>query len=668
MKIASLILFLVLSAGSLVWGQDQYSTGNITAQGTTCATTNACIKANLGRTVTSASVTLTGIFSATLVVEESADGGTTWTAVGTLSTPGATSYSTPAQTQIRVRCSAYTSGTVGVFIQIGTGSTSTNIAPSFVGQASQVSPTNVTLSSSAGASTTYSYGVIAVGPSGNSNYVISNTISTGAAFASLGANPNTLSCTAAPGAGSYIWFRLAPSANLGKIATTSTCALSDNGSVAGDFTRPWDNQYTNIGTYLSSFLNNVVYDGCLPVANPKYGNSAAGVQAAINDARSYAGQTGIVWFPQTTQCNGSTLGAISLSSGTITIPSGVCLVGMGPNASMFDSIGGVTAITFAAGAQNSCIMNMGIELDNTDTSGVGILMTSGANNRVINWSCYNNPTYGFPVGETCLSIQPTSNTSTLNNLFQNIYIHNVTVPILIGTVSGFADLADTFDNVMIGVDYNGTVRGWGANEALKVRSVNNVFNNINVHEATTGAGYIGLSVVSGRSNIISIFCDQTTSNICSADAGGGNEWHIGYTSGNSSLGTKVVQSSYQVNDFSTVTSSNWQSAQTAGLYNTFTNCAVNSVSPAACGAAASGAFVIPTTTTTYTVNTTAVTANSVIILTPRTYTGNLPSSPTCVVPTITAEPVVSAISAGTSFTLTETSTTGQTCWNYWIIN
>jgi hypothetical protein len=106
----------------------------------------------------------------------------------------------------------------------------------------------------------------------------------------------------------------------------------------------------------------------------------------------------------------------------------------------------------------------------------------------------------------------------------------------------------------------------------------------------------------------------------------------------------------------------------ASTYSTLTNCAVNSVSPAACGSAASGAFVIPTTTATYTVNTTAVTANSVIILTPRTYTGNLPSAPTCVVPTITADPVVSAIVAGTSFTLTETSTTGQTCWNYWVVN
>lgn len=102
--------------------------------------------------------------------------------------------------------------------------------------------------------------------------------------------------------------------------------------------------------------------------------------------------------------------------------------------------------------------------------------------------------------------------------------------------------------------------------------------------------------------------------------------------------------------------------------NTGTNCAVNSVSPAACAAAAAGSFVVPTTTTTYTVNTTRVTANSRIFLFPHTDTRDLPSAPTCVVPAITAEPVVTATVAATSFTLALASTTGQTCWDYFIIN
>jgi hypothetical protein len=106
----------------------------------------------------------------------------------------------------------------------------------------------------------------------------------------------------------------------------------------------------------------------------------------------------------------------------------------------------------------------------------------------------------------------------------------------------------------------------------------------------------------------------------------------------------------------------------ATKFNTATNCAVNSVSPAACGSAAAGAVVVPTATATYTVNTSAVTAASRIFLMPMSFAGNLPSAPTCVTPTITTEPTISAISTGVSFTFIFTSTVGQTCWQYWIAN
>ena len=99
---------------------------------------------------------------------------------------------------------------------------------------------------------------------------------------------------------------------------------------------------------------------------------------------------------------------------------------------------------------------------------------------------------------------------------------------------------------------------------------------------------------------------------------------------------------------------------------TGTNCAANSVSPAACGGAASGVVVVPTTTTSYTVNTTQVSAGSRIILQAVTDNTGIPSSPTCVVPATTSVPVVSARSAGVSFTITLPSTSGATCWNFWL--
>jgi hypothetical protein len=108
-------------------------------------------------------------------------------------------------------------------------------------------------------------------------------------------------------------------------------------------------------------------------------------------------------------------------------------------------------------------------------------------------------------------------------------------------------------------------------------------------------------------------------------------------------------------------------AITGSTYSTISNCAVNSVSPAACGSAPAGAVVIPTSTTSYVINTTAVTANSRIFLQPMTWASNLPSAPTCVAPA-SGFLGVSASTAATSFTVTLPSTTGTVCLNYWIVN
>lgn len=104
------------------------------------------------------------------------------------------------------------------------------------------------------------------------------------------------------------------------------------------------------------------------------------------------------------------------------------------------------------------------------------------------------------------------------------------------------------------------------------------------------------------------------------------------------------------------------------LFETSSNCKVNSTSPATCGAAAAGTVVVPTTTTTYTVDTTAITANSEILLQYTTDATGLPSSPTCVVPSTLGDVFPSARTAGTSFTFTLPSTTGTVCVHYFLVN
>lgn len=93
----------------------------------------------------------------------------------------------------------------------------------------------------------------------------------------------------------------------------------------------------------------------------------------------------------------------------------------------------------------------------------------------------------------------------------------------------------------------------------------------------------------------------------------------------------------------------------------------SAASPLACGSATQGKVAIPVSQATYTVNTTGVYSGAIITLTPTTDNTGIPGAPSCVLPTLTADPSISATSAGVSFTIAETSTASITCYA-WKIN
>lgn len=104
-------------------------------------------------------------------------------------------------------------------------------------------------------------------------------------------------------------------------------------------------------------------------------------------------------------------------------------------------------------------------------------------------------------------------------------------------------------------------------------------------------------------------------------------------------------------------------------HTTLTNrsvCNVNGVSPAACASQSTGLIVVPTTTTTYTINTTLAIGGSRIFLQPSTQSASFSGSPTCVAPA--SGPIVSGLASGVSFTFTLPSTAGTTCFYWWIEN
>ena len=103
---------------------------------------------------------------------------------------------------------------------------------------------------------------------------------------------------------------------------------------------------------------------------------------------------------------------------------------------------------------------------------------------------------------------------------------------------------------------------------------------------------------------------------------------------------------------------------------TTTNCA-SGVSPAVCAAAVAGSSAVPTgTNPTLVVDTTAVTANSLILLTPDESLGTK-LSVTCNTTITTQGPiVVTARTAGTSFTVQVDATVGTNpvCFDWALIN
>lgn len=118
------LVFALLAALSLTgsaFAQTQIDTGSITAGGADCSTPTRCASFTVPPGAVSLTLAVSGTFSATLITEASSDSGVTWfTALAVKLADGSgTSAPTTGQyavanagvTNIRVRCSAYVSGT-----------------------------------------------------------------------------------------------------------------------------------------------------------------------------------------------------------------------------------------------------------------------------------------------------------------------------------------------------------------------------------------------------------------------------------------------------------------------------------------------------------------------------------------------------------------------------
>ena len=113
-----------------------YVTANLTAASADCSLGSACASLSLDKNSASSVVAISGTWVGTVQFEASNDGGNTWSAINATppnSTTAVTSstgtgtwrINVSAMTNVRVRCSAYTSGTIVVKLSVGNGSAST---------------------------------------------------------------------------------------------------------------------------------------------------------------------------------------------------------------------------------------------------------------------------------------------------------------------------------------------------------------------------------------------------------------------------------------------------------------------------------------------------------------------------------------------------------------
>lgn len=421
--------------------------------------------------------------------------------------------------------------------------------------------------------------------------------------------------------------------------TNAALHIADQGTGASDYAIKIDGGKSSL-----PLINNYIY-----VDGTKYAYTAAGIQAAINDANSAAGSgvAGTVILPPTVTFGGN---QIVLGATGLTLPSSVCLVGAGPNNTIlrFNSTIG-NAITLAAGTTYACLRDLTLSFSASATSGVGIgISGNSGGGHPTEFNRFSNVHISFDAitgGQVGIKAVGTSQPTDISvNWFDNIEIDNADKPIICTHCEGNQWSNLNIVNWGAAVSQTAFAESDANDERISGRIVANV-NQAGVNYATDGVG-----------NIVTLVCDGFVAQTCINDTGSRNMFQyslIGPTRGTISSTSQVLESN------------GTNALIITPSINTSTNCAS---SGGTCGSAASGSVSIAAAATTVTVSTTAVTANSVILLTEDDSLGTK-LGVTCNT-TLSRVYEISARNAGVSFQITSSvaPSVNPACLNYLIVN
>lgn len=634
--------------------------GNLTAAGATCATTNACITLPLANNTWSVAVTLTGTWSATVLVESSFDNQNTWVQQGSVTANGSITYTANAATHMRVRVSAFTSGTVGAFMvaSIASNPVLGNIA---IGNNGTVGYINVKQ----------------YGAKGDGRDVVDAVCTNGSPVVTS-ATANFIS-NAKVG---QIIFGIEDTTGLARMPQGTILSIQSQTQLTT--TQNCTNNYTlrlRWGTDDSAALTAAV---AATVAT-SYRNIGLGVLYVPDGHYLCNKQTAAACIDFTT---GGPYNSITVNgdgpNSSVIWPTPSMVMGADGNGNCLDITGfdftienwGCDGGNFTSAVANkyavathtgaitgtndpvyNLIFNVLIERwqrfagGNTDC---GLNMLSSSTTFLNSTASYNNCGALFGAGGIKVIDSILSNNAQFNTQFNQVGDYIVGGAVMLGSLSDECGVATPCWLATVGSDVmvdDSTIYGFNSGIAAQVDGTSTAtFSNSRVTPYNTDTNGTGLKCLAG--------CVVSATN--TKFRGSGTGFPI------NNAGTFVDGCGNQITGSVTAVTNT----------GTFKNCAnqplggscflTSAAGPLACGNAGQGKVAIPANTTTYTINTTAIEDTSTVHLTATTANNGIPGGPTCVLPPVTTDYAVSTETAKTSFAISLSTIASITCFDWWI--